>query len=150
MATPAATLPELLGPLRGLLVKENVAIGGLSESQRRLALALVWADLPVTVMTEREANEALRASLTGAAMFLGTDHVELRRWLVDSGWLTRDGFGREYQRVDGRALPQSLQALAAAFAGIDTVSLAAGLRATHAAERAKRRRAWDARQGGPG
>jgi hypothetical protein len=150
MATPAETLPEILRPLRGLLVKENVAIGGLSESQRRLALALVWAGLPPTVMTEREANEALKASLAGGAGFLGTDHVELRRWLVDSGWLTRDGFGREYQRVDGSALPQSLQAVAAAFAGIDTIALASGLRATHAAERAKRRRAWDARQGGPG
>jgi len=149
MATAAHTLPELLQPLPGLLVKNNVAIGRLTESQRGLVLALVWAGLPSTVMTEREVNEALKASLAGAAGFLGTDHVELRRWLVDGGWLARDGFGREYRRVDASSLMPASQALATALTGIDTLTLAASLRGSHATERAERRRAWNSRQGGP-
>jgi len=143
MATPDRGLPDLLRPLPGLLVKQHVAIGGLSESQRSLVLALVWAGLPTAVMTERDVNEALKGSLAGAAAFLGTDHVELRRWLVDAGWLARDAFGREYRRVDGSALAPLLQALASAFDGVDTGALATALRAAHAAERARRRKAWE-------
>jgi hypothetical protein len=31
-----------------------------------------------------------------------TDHVELRRWLVDAGYLARDGWGYAYVRGPGR------------------------------------------------
>jgi len=45
-------------------------------------------------------------------------------------------------------LAPSLQGLAAAFDGIDAVALAADLRAHHAAERARRREAWEVQAGG--
>lgn len=99
------SLPASLQPLAALFLKAGVSIGGLSDAQRRLVLGLVWAGLPSTPMSERDVNGALRARLAGAANFLDTDHVQLRRWLVDTGWLARDGFGREYRRVacaDGR------------------------------------------------
>jgi hypothetical protein len=142
-------LPASLQPLAVLFVKAGVSIGGLSDAQRRLVLGLVWAGLPTTPMSERDVNEALKAELAGAANFLDTDHVELRRWLVDAGWLARDGFGREYQRVAGAALPPTLQPLAAAFEGVDTDTIAAATRAVHSAEREARQRAWAERKGEP-
>jgi hypothetical protein len=145
--TPSADLPEPLRPLAALFLKTGVAIGGLSETQRRLVLALVWAGLPTAVMTERDVNAALKARLDTAAAFLGTDHVELRRWLVDAGWLARDDYGRAYRRVDVAALPPESQPLATAFAGLDTDALAAATRNAHEAKRAERRRAWTERQG---
>lgn len=143
-------LPESLRSLTALFLKAGVAIGGLSDAQRHLALALVWAGLPDVTLSEREVNEVLKARLAGAASFLATDHVELRRWLVDAGWLARDGYGRAYRRVDAAALPPASQSLAAAFAGIDTDALAAAVRAADADKRAARRRAWAERQGEPG
>jgi len=97
--------------------------------------------------SERDVNEALKAQLAGVANFLDTDHVELRRWLVDAGWLTRDGFGREYQRVAAAALPATLQPLATAFEGVDTDAIAAATRAAHSAGRDDRQRAWRQRKG---
>ncbi len=141
-ATPTS-LPAPLQALPALLLKTGVAIGGLGESQRRLVLALVWAGLPAAPMNEGAVNAALQARLAGAAAFLGTDHVELRRWLVDGGWLVRDDYGREYRRVQATALPSGLRPLADAFAGIATDALAAELRAAEAARRAARRQAWE-------
>jgi hypothetical protein len=143
-------LPASLQPLAALFLKNGVGIGGLSDAQRRLVLGLVWAGLPAAPMSERDVNESLKAKLAGAANFLDTDHVALRRWLVDSGWLARDGFGREYRRVAGAELPPALRPLAAAFAGVDTDAIAAASRATHAAERDARQRAWAERKGEPG
>ena len=142
-------LPASLQPLAALFVKAGVSIGGLSHAQRRLVLGLVWAGLPAMPMSERDVNEVLKAKLAGAANFLDTDHVELRRWLVDAGWLARDAFGREYQRVAAGALPPTLQPLATAFEGVDTDTIAAATRATHSAERDARQRAWTERKGEP-
>ena len=132
----------LLQRLASLVVKEGVAIGGLSAEDRALALALVWAALPASPCTEIEVNEVLREQLSGPACCLGTDHVELRRWLVDGGWLQRDGFGREYRRVDATALPAERQALAAALAPLDTAAWVRAERSALAARRAARRRQW--------
>jgi hypothetical protein len=143
-------LPAPLQPLAALFVKAGVGIGGLSDAQRRLVLGLVWTGLPAAPMSERDVNEALKARLAGAASFLDTDHVELRRRLVDAGWLARDGFGREYRRVAAAAMPATLQPLAAAFDGVDIDAIAAATRASHAAEREARQRAWRQREGEPG
>lgn len=140
--TTAAAVPP---GLEALLVKEGVAIGGLPEAQRQLALGFVWAGLPAGVLAEREVNDALRAQLAGPARWLDTDHVELRRWLVDAGWLARDGYGREYRRVPVAALPAPARALGAALDGLDTTAHAAGCRAAHEARRAERRRAFESR-----
>ena len=50
-------------------------------------------------MDEPGVNVHLKQALQGAARCLDTDHVELRRWLCDAGWLQRDGWGRAYQRA---------------------------------------------------
>jgi hypothetical protein len=133
----------VLDALALLVVKQGVALGALPQGERQLALALVWAGLPAEGgLSEREVNVALQAQLAGAAAFLGTDHVELRRWLVDAGWLTRDGFGHEYRRVPLRALSGHMRALGAALSIIEPARWCAGLRAEQRERREARRRAW--------
>lgn len=132
--------------LHGLVVKDHVHLGGLAAAQRLHALGLVWAALPSEPMSEREVNTALRAALQGPAIWLDTDHVELRRWLVDTGWLQRDGFGHCYQRLAPAQLRPELQAaaqmLARVLGGKAVGVWVAELRTAQAARRAARRQAW--------
>lgn len=145
----SAALPERL---RRLVVKNGVGLGLLPADDLALALAWVWTGLPADrVMNEREVNLVLKAQLQGPAACLATDHVELRRWLVDAGWLQRDGYGREYRRVPGGpgrhgALVEALDAL---LSGTDNSAWATAQREAHAAERETRRQRWQ-QQGQPG
>lgn len=138
----SATLAELAA----WVVKDGVALGGLNPGLREQALAVSWAGLPAVVMSEKAVNVALKAQLAGAARFLDTDHVELRRWLVDGGWLTRDGFGREYRRVPLQDLADSARLVAAALVALDVAAWVAGARTQLAAVRDGRRQAWQASQ----
>jgi hypothetical protein len=122
-----------LATLAGLVVKSGVHLGGLSEAQRAWALGGV---------SEAQANARLKSALAAEAAFLDTDHVELRRWLVDTGWWRRDGFGRCYERVPADALPPGLRPQAEALAGIDLPAWVAALRQAHRAERERRRQSW--------
>lgn len=148
-SSPGAALAERL---RRLVVKNGVGLGLLAADDLALALAWVWMGLPAeAVMNEKEVNAVLQAQLAGPAACLATDHVELRRWLVDAGWLQRDGYGREYRRVHGgpaahAALAGALQAL---LGGSDSRAWAAAQRGAHAAEREMRRHRWQ-QQGQPG
>jgi hypothetical protein len=132
-----------LTALKALVVKDGVGLGGLPAVQQALALALVWAGLPAgTAVSEREVNECLKAQLAGAAVFLATDHVELRRWLVDAGWLQRDGYGRAYRRVAADALAAEQRVLAEALVGVNAGAWVAETRAAQRARRETRRRDW--------
>ncbi len=131
--------------LARLVVKQGVGLGGLPPAQQACALGLVWAGLPSVAVNEAGINEVLKAQLAGPAAFLDTDHVELRRWLVDTGCLQRDGYGRAYQQVPIDALQVSFQPLARALEGVDTRAWVEDQRATLAAARAARRAAWDDR-----
>jgi hypothetical protein len=133
----------LLAPLGLLVVKHGVGLGGLPLAQQAAVWALAWAGLPDSVMNERQVNEHLKGLLAGAASFIDTDHVELRRWLVDAGWLQRDGYGREYRRTPAAALPDAGRPLAERLTAIDAVAWAAAQRAHAAARREARRRDWE-------
>jgi hypothetical protein len=89
--------------------------------------------------SEREVNDTLRDWLASAGTMLDVDHVELRRWLVDSRLLDRDGFGRAY--AAGRPAPE-MAALVAALAGVDLVGIAEAARNRDAAAREDRKRKW--------
>lgn len=142
---PPVPVDGLGAAARALVLKTGVGLGGLPEAQRDLALSLVWAALPAaTVWTEPQVNQQLKAALAGVAAFLDIDHVELRRWLVDGGWLERDGFGRAYQRVEAASMPAAQAAQAAALAGVDVSAWAGAQRAEQAARREARRRAHEA------
>lgn len=142
-----ATNAAALQPWAQLVLKDGVALGGLTRPELLAALALVWAALPAdSACTEREINEHLKAVLAGPALCLGTDHVELRRWLVDAGWLQRDGYGREYRVPPWAALAADLQGLAAPLRGMDVAAWVAAQRQARLDARAARRREWQARQ----
>jgi hypothetical protein len=154
MNNAAAALAPAHEPVPGLaalVVKEGVALGVLTEPQRALALGFVWAGLPRAELTERAVNDALKAQLAGAARCLDTDHVELRRWLCDTGWLQRDGYGRAYRRVAPAALPAACaaigRALESAFDEGATAAWADTRRTEREAARLARRRAFEARPG---
>jgi hypothetical protein len=138
--------PMNLQSLEAMLVKQGVMLGGLMPEQRAVALAVVWAGLPKTVMSEKEINEALKQRLSAAAQFIDTDHVELRRWLVDTGFLQRDGFGREYRRPRLADLPETCRLVAEVLPHSDLDAWAAGLRRQHARQREARRLAWQEQQ----
>jgi hypothetical protein len=140
----------LAARLATMVVKEGLTLGNLPAADRDLALAWVWAGLPeAEVLSEPGINAQLKARLAGAAAFLDTDHVELRRWLVDGAWLARDGFGREYRRVPCAQLQERHVALAAALQGFDTDAWAASARDEKRALRRARQQAWQSAQPRP-
>ena len=130
--------------LAALVVKDGVSLGLLAEADRAQVLALAAAAIePGREHREADMNRILEAWLEGAGAMLRTDHVELRRWLVDAGFVSRDGFGRAYVRGEAetaRATALLGEATAAALAGA-----VADLRATRAHEREARRRAFAVR-----
>lgn len=131
--------------LAQLVVKQGVGLGGLPPAQQVRALGLVWVGLPSVATHEAGINQVLKAQLAGPAAFLDTDHVELRRWLVDCGCLQRDGYGRAYLQVPVEALPATFQPLARVLQGMDMPAWVEEQRSTQAATRAARRAAWEER-----
>jgi hypothetical protein len=142
-ADPAAALAALAS----LVLKERVLLGGLPAPQQAAVLGLAWCALPAGVaLREPEVNAALKRCLAEACSFLDVDHVELRRRLVDVGWLVRDGFGREYRRLAAQGLAAEYAHIATAVSAIDPPRWAAGIRDAATAQRNARRQAWEARQ----
>jgi hypothetical protein len=148
MNEEAVAPQEAFKTLARMVVKEHLHLGLLSNAERQLALAWVWAGLPRTSeqapLNEAGINAALKSQLAGPASFLGTDHVELRRWMVDSGWVQRDGYGRSYRRVERAHLQTSSQALAQVLDGLETAAWTHACREKAATERAQKRAAWEA------
>src|SRR4051812_21055731 len=95
------TLPTRLA---SLVVKDGVSLGLLPEGDRALVLAMAAAAIEGDrEHREADMNRLLQAWLEGPGAMLRTDHVELRRWLVDTGFVSRDGFGRAYLRGESEA-----------------------------------------------
>ena len=137
---------EPLAELAILVVKDGLAIGGLNDRQRNLALGLACRYVPAeTALRESDVNAALKSALAQACRFMAVDHVELRRWLVDTGWLVRDGFGREYRRLAGATLAPKLSGIAAALEGVSPMTWVDVQRTAVRTERELRRRAWQLR-----
>jgi hypothetical protein len=133
--------------LEALAPRQGLSLGGMhSASPADFALMLAAAAqsfAPATVYTEREVNGRLRAMLAGVGAMLGVDHVELRRWLVDTGVLTRDGFGHAY--TPGAPSPAIAVAMRA-LAGHDLDVIARAARERDAARREARKSQWAQRQ----
>jgi hypothetical protein len=131
--------------LAALVVKDGVSLGLLGEADRALVLALAATAIEAGRQhREAEVNRVLGAWLQGPGAMLRTDHVELRRWLVDAGFVGRDGFGRAYLRGEAEA------ARATALLGQDSTAAAlagaiSDVRATTAHEREARRQAFAGR-----
>ena len=127
--------------LAALVVKSGVSLGLLNEADRALVLALAATALDAgRDYREADVNRLLMAWLEGAGAMLRVDHVELRRWLVDAGFMTRDGFGRAYLR--GPAEAARAVALLGDGAAVGLDAEVAALRAARAAQRESKRLAY--------
>jgi hypothetical protein len=69
--------------------------------------------------TENELNECLARWLGEVGQAVEIDHVSLRRYLVDAGYLIRDAAGRSY-RVDAQ---QTVELFEAGIEEIDPVAV---------------------------
>jgi hypothetical protein len=127
-----------------LAVRNGISLGALrSGSFRDFALVLGAAAQGFPhgrIFTEREVNDVLRTFLAEAGSMLATDHVELRRWLIDFSLLERDGFGRAYT---AGAPATEFAAAAAELSKVDLALLAREARAREAAARAQRKERWE-------
>jgi len=148
-ATPGRP-DDAVARLRRLAVRDGLALGGLYGGRRaefELVLATAAARFAVErAYTEAEVNAVLKDWLAAEAVMLGTDHVEVRRWLVDSGLVERDGYGRAYRRK--RPAPVAFAAALDAIAGVDVAAVVAAARAADRAARAERRARYGAGPGG--
>ena len=130
--------------LAKLAVRSGMSLAGLA-SGRQQAYRLLLACAARAFATDRDyseaqVNAALRTWLGGTGAMLATDHVELRRLLVDARLLERDGFGRRYRRT--QPPPRAFTALLAALAGVDADHLAREARDRDRAQREARREAF--------
>jgi len=138
--------PTAVQRFGALAIRRHIALGALhSASLRDFELVLAAAAtgfVPGREYSEREVNDILRAFLGAAGAMLATDHVELRRWLVDFRVLERDGFGRAYTTGTPAA---GISTAAHEFAGVDLAELAHEAREADTARRAERKARWHAR-----
>ena len=146
---PVAT-PAALVRLSAMVVKTGLGLGLMTDADRRLALALPAWQLPADQsLDEGAVNALLKDCLRAEAAFLRTDHVELRRWLVDTGWWQRDGFGRAYTRTAFQALPEDLRNIASALATVEPAAWALHQVSIYRAAQRERRARWSQAAGAP-
>ena len=140
------TVELWLRRLSELSRRQGLAIGSLLGAARDdldLLLASATLHLPAEEgLGEREASERLRDFLATTGAMLDTDHAELRRWLVDLGFVERSDRGADYRRG---VLPPQLQAAAAQLDAARLVDAVVRARAAHENERQARKQAWLAR-----
>jgi hypothetical protein len=150
-ALTATNQQDLLERLRTLAIRQRMSLGVMHSAAPAdfalLMAAAAHAFAPGRAYTEPEVNACLRAWLAGAGAMLDVDHVELRRWLVDTGVLARDGFGRAYAHgAPGPAIEAAVRALA----GADLAALVRDAREAEAVRRDARRTQWAKRPESPG
>jgi hypothetical protein len=144
--TPAPA-PAAADRFAALAVRRGLSLGALHSASARdftLVLAAAAQAFPAgRNWSEREVNDRLRGFLATAGAMLATDHVELRRWLVDFRLLARDGFGRAY--TAGSPAPE-FAALTAELADVDLAGLATAARLRDAERREERKSRWERTQ----
>jgi tRNA(adenine34) deaminase len=141
--TAALTPIAWLDRVGELATRQGLHLGSLREREPKdLELLLASAAIflpPGQLLTEKEANAHLKAFLATTGAMLDTDHVELRRWLADLGFLHRSDYGTDYRRGHFPAW------LADAATALDPVQLRAAAeeaRTARANARAARKQAW--------
>ena len=132
--------------LAQLAVRDGLHLGTLRERDARdFELVLASAALffpPERLLTEREANERLQEFLASAGAMLRTDHVELRRWLADTGFIHRSDRGTDYRRG---VWPDWLAAAADQLTAAQLRDAVIAARTASGQARAARKQAWLAR-----
>ena len=141
--TPAGWLERIAQ----LAVRHGVHLSTLQQRDGRdleLVFASATLHLPADrLLDERSVNEVLKGFLAGAGVMLATDHVELRRWMVDTGFMRRSDFGTDYRRG---TFPEWLSSAAGQVNAAQIARAVREARAAHDAQREARRQAWLASQ----
>ena len=135
--------PDPLVTWQRLSVRKALSLGGL-QSGRGYEFGVVLSAAALALhkgveYTEPEVNERLKRWLDDGGAMLATDHVELRRWLVDMQFVERDGYGRSYRRSTA---PNAFAATLAALEGADLNAIARIARDADVAAREQRKREW--------
>jgi tRNA(adenine34) deaminase len=137
-----------LAVYRRLCVRRGIALGGLASGRqddfRAVLAAAAFALDEGAGYDEPAVNARLKAWLDGPGSMVDVDHVELRRWLVDTGLVRRDGYGRHYARAE--PVPDAFAHEVAGLAGVDLALLAAEARESERDARESRQAAWRARR----
>jgi tRNA(adenine34) deaminase len=145
--TEAITEAQWRERLARMSRRSGVLLSSLRErsvADFELVLASAALHLPQDEgLDERAANERLKRFLAETGSFVDTDHVELRRWLADLGYLRRSDRGSDYRRG---ALPEWLTPAAAQLDLGQLATAVAAARAADAQKRAARKAAWLAQQ----
>jgi hypothetical protein len=135
-------LPPRLEPL---VLKSGLHLGLLPDADRALVLALAaCAFEPGRPLREDKVNRRLIDWLGDVGAMVQTDHVELRRWLVDGDYVARDGWGHAYVRG-----PAQLERSRRLLGTTDAAALASAVRAARIAAqsaRLARRQAFESRR----
>lgn len=135
---------QLLPGLESLVLKSGLHLGLLSETDRALVLALASCAIePGVPLREDEVNRRLSDWLADVGAMLRTDHVELRRWLVDARYVARDDWGHAYVR--GAAELERARHVLGTTDGAALASAIRSLRAAAQTTRLARRQAFQAR-----
>jgi hypothetical protein len=125
--------------LESLVLKSGVHLGALSESDRVLVLALAASAIePGRAHREDDVNRRLRDWLADVGAMLQTEHVDLRRWLIDTGYVIRDAWGHAYGRGP-LELKQARQVLGTTDAAALASAVPSAKGAAHSARLARRR-----------
>jgi tRNA(adenine34) deaminase len=132
-----------LDRLGQLAVRNGVHLASLQQKDGR-DLELVFASAALyfpseQLLDERGANDILKRFLATAGTMLDSDHVELRRWLVDTGFIRRSDFGTDYRRG---TLPAWLSEAAAELDADQIGRAVSGARSARDEQREARRQAW--------
>ncbi len=143
----ALTVDGWLERIAQLALRHGVHLSTLQQKDGRdLELLFASATLafpPDELLSEREANDILQRFLATAAVMVATDHVELRRWMVDTGFLRRSEFGTDYRRG---AIPGWLSEAARTLDFDRIATTVAQARSAQETQREARRQAWLASQ----
>jgi hypothetical protein len=75
-------------------------------------------------LSEKEINEKLQVWLTQVCVIKNFDRVTLRRWLVDTGYLTRNSDGSGYQVAKPAPRPELFEAAVDQIDVLETIQAA--------------------------
>jgi tRNA(adenine34) deaminase len=130
-----------------LALRHGVHLSTLQQREGR-DLELLFASAALAfpagaLLSEPDANEILKRFLASAGVMVATDHVELRRWMVDTGFLQRSDFGTDYRRG---SIPDWLSEAVQILDFERIANAVTQTRSANESQRETRRQAWLASQ----